>query len=191
MGPTVLCRCEGADEFCYRPLLSLMAREKENRRYRTILREWYSLNFDPGTDIVIDSNGLFSWSGSNLALERWAAEYFALRNEDCVGSVAATDYTTCHLDLPCYICSPVFTTMLRFSLSSWLTTSHWASSALCLMLIHISILLSPRRSLRFVKCGQSHRGHLLRAPNVEGDSKPFEKFRASEVYERYGLGANS
>lgn len=55
---------------------------KEARRYRTILREFLALGFDPARDVAVAPNGLFEWRSDRTDMRRWAAAYFLGRAED-------------------------------------------------------------------------------------------------------------
>ncbi|HZI17755.1 MAG TPA: hypothetical protein VEY09_04095 [Pyrinomonadaceae bacterium] len=55
---------------------------REARRYNSVLREMLSLDFRPGRDVFVGENGLLTWSGRNMPLQRWAEQYFWDRSED-------------------------------------------------------------------------------------------------------------
>lgn len=64
-------------------VLHLWHGSKENRRYRTILRELMEFDFDPALDLTTDAvTGLHRWSGTKPALRKWGSQYFWDRKED-------------------------------------------------------------------------------------------------------------
>src|SRR5690606_7867910 len=63
-------------------LLHLWHGDTKDRRYGERHEELIDLEFDPETDLRLNSDGLWEWAGEQPALQRWMQAYFDGRNED-------------------------------------------------------------------------------------------------------------
>lgn len=56
--------------------------EISDRRYMERHKDLAQIDFDPSTDIVVDSDGVWEWSNDKKKLHDFVKQYFYLRNED-------------------------------------------------------------------------------------------------------------
>jgi len=53
-----------------------------DRKYNARLLVLKECGFDPRTDLILDENDCWTWSGGKPTLEQWAADYFRMRREE-------------------------------------------------------------------------------------------------------------
>ncbi len=63
-------------------LFHLWHGELKDRGHQTRHSQFAQFDFDPYTDVALDSHGCWRWSSDRSAMQAWVKEYFELRNED-------------------------------------------------------------------------------------------------------------
>jgi len=63
-------------------LLHLWHGTREDRHYYDRFQRFEAFQFDPGTDIALDENGVWRWNTEKAAMHDYVRSYFAARRED-------------------------------------------------------------------------------------------------------------